>query len=316
MTLELGFGTWGLGGDSYGSITDTEALNLLELAYEKGIRAFDTSPSYGNGRAESLLGKFHKKRKDIQLFTKIGMMPHNTYEIPHDFSTKNLCLSIEESLRRLNTEQLQLVQLQSPQLNYLKEYPDLVEDLVRLKATGKVGKVGISLRSPIHLDELLNDHSWESFQFNFSLLDQRILESKSISAQKFLGAIRIARTPLQFGFLTELGVDLNSLGPDRHLAKWPLQQLTAWQEAANQFKELASEVGVSLETLAFQYLKASKIPTIVIPGMMTPDQIIRNSSDHNSIPLDKVILERIEEIYSRNELNLRVVTPFNYVSRH
>ena len=49
---------------------------------------------------------------------------------------------------------------------------------------------------------------------------------------------------------------------------------------------------------------------------MTPDQIIRNSSDHNSIPLDKVILERIEEIYSRNELNLRVVTPFNYVSRH
>lgn len=315
MSTEIGFGAWGLGGDSYGAITEVEALNLLELAYEMGIRVFDTSPSYGDGQSEFLLGKFFKRHRDVQIFTKVGMLPHNTFEIPHDFTTKNLYSSVDESLRRLNSEQLALIQLHSPQLDYLIEYPSLLEDLDRLVVAGKVGKVGISLRSPNYLVNQLDDYPWASFQFNFSLLDQRILDSDSVGSRRFLDAIRIARTPLHFGFLTDLGVNLKALTSDQHLTKWPVEQLRIWEAAASDFREIAVLAGVSLETLAFQYLKATKIPTIIIPGIMTPDQLQKNCMQYSMPEIGRDFIEMVKETYIKIQTSLKVNTPFTYVNK-
>jgi aryl-alcohol dehydrogenase-like predicted oxidoreductase len=315
VSVALGFGTWGLGGDAYGSITQTEAIRLLETAYDCGIRIFDTSPSYGAGRAEEILGVFQKKYCDIQIFTKVGMLPHKTFEIPHDFSTKNLTNTVETSLKRLKLEALSLLQLHSPQLDYLDRYPNLLEDLSALIESGKVAKVGISLRSPNFLDSQFLDFGWKSFQFNFSLLDQRILASQSINLGGFREAIRIARTPLHFGFLTGEGVSISELGSNHHLAKWSRDQLNTWANSAAKFKALALSIDLSLEGLALQFLKASSVPTLVIPGMMDIQQLKKNMKDFNLPKIDDSVYEEIIQIYGIIEDTLKVDTPFRYTNK-
>ena len=315
MNVSLGFGTWGLGGDAYGTISENDALRLLETAYDLGIRFFDTSPSYGDGRAEGILGAFQKQHSDIQIFTKVGMLPHNSFEIPHDFSTKNLTNSIEGSLRRLKVETLNLIQLHSPQPDYLERYPNLEEDLGLLLQSGKVAKVGISLRSPNFLDSQLLDFAWESFQFNFSMLDQRILATEGVNSSDFRGVTRIARTPLHFGFLTSEGISFSKLGSNHHLAKWSKDQLETWANSAEEFRAIARSINMSLEGLALQFLKASSIPTLVIPGMMTIEQLKKNHQDFNLPNIDNSTYDQIRQIYSTIEDNLRVNTPFRYINK-
>lgn len=315
MSVSLGFGTWGLGGDAYGSITKSEALRLLETAYDCGIRVFDTSPSYGAGRAEAILGAFQKKYSDIQIFTKVGMLPHQTYEIPHDFSTKNLTNTVETSLKRLKLETLSLLQLHSPQRDYLDKNPNLLDDLSALIESGKVAKVGISLRSPNFLDSQFLDFGWKSIQFNFSMLDQRILATEGVALEAFRKTIRIARTPLHFGFLTSEGVSIPKLGLNNHLAKWSYDQLNTWANSAAKFRALALSINLSLEGLALQFLKASSVPTLVIPGMMNVQQLKKNVKDFNSPQIDDSVYEEILQIYRIIEDTLRVDTPFKYINK-
>ena len=315
MSVSLGFGTWGLGGDAYGSIAETKALRLLETAYDYGIRIFDTSPSYGAGRAEAILGVFQKKYSDIQIFTKVGMLPHKTFEIPHDFSTKRLTNTVETSLKRLNLETLSLLQLHSPQMDYLDRYPNLLNDLSALIESGKVAKVGISLRSPNFLDSQLLDFGWKSFQFNFSMLDQRILATEGVNLDAFREAIRIARTPLHFGFLTSEGVAIPKLGSNHHLAKWSPDQLNTWANSAAKFKAIALSINLSLEGLALQFIKTSSVPTLVIPGMMDVQQLKKNVKDFNSPKIDKSVYDEIIQIYRTIEDALRVDTPFRYTNK-
>src|SRR5258708_3147410 len=72
---EIGFGTWQLGGISWASPTDEECISLLRQAFEEGIKLYDISPSYGNGRSETLIARaLGAHRKDIFLSGKIGVL--------------------------------------------------------------------------------------------------------------------------------------------------------------------------------------------------------------------------------------------------
>ncbi len=110
---EIGFGTWAIGGGSYGPVDDYEFIRALEYAYDKSINFFDTSDMYGEGHSKSLLGKtFHKKRDKIIIATKVGYTKYK--ERIQDFSNKHILESIENSFKRVKIDYIDISLLHSP----------------------------------------------------------------------------------------------------------------------------------------------------------------------------------------------------------
>lgn len=314
MNTQLAFGTWGFGGDAYGRISEKSCLKLLNTAFDNGISVFDTSPIYGSGRAESILGSFLKNRSDkIQVFTKVGMIPHDSHEIPYNFSSEYIETSINKSLQRLKVETIDYVQLHSPALEYKEVFTDIFETISAIEKSGKVKNFGISLRSPNYLDFQINDYAWRSIQFNFSIMDQRIKMQASITKSNFLRTLKIARTALHFGFLTQKGVNIEKLTPSDHLYKWPKEQLNIWNTLSNKFKDFAIKQGVVVENLAINYIKQSKLVDYILIGFMNVDQIHQNLSAIENSNLTKSDILSLYNLYLEIEQELKVESPYFYL---
>ena len=117
---EIGFGTWGLGGTSYGSVDDNVSRDALRVAIDRGVNFFDTSDFYGAGHSETILGDvISPYRENLVITTKGGMLPHDGFDMPQDFSVHHLTRSIENSLKRLRTSYVDVYLLHSPPTNLL-----------------------------------------------------------------------------------------------------------------------------------------------------------------------------------------------------
>jgi aryl-alcohol dehydrogenase-like predicted oxidoreductase len=128
-------GTWGLSGD-FGNVYPSSVEEVLRYADSKGIREFDTAPSYGNGFIEFCLGKVFYGRKDIVINTKVGNLPF--YGKEHKLSA--LKSSIGESVRRLNGLPINTLFLHNPR--YLAE--TLLDYSKELKDSGTIKSIGLS----------------------------------------------------------------------------------------------------------------------------------------------------------------------------
>ena len=119
---EIGFGAWGIGGDSYGTVDDDVSRKALRFAYDQGITLFDTSDIYGSGHSEELIGQVLKDvRGRIVIASKVGTLPHFGFTMPQDFSVKHIREALEASLRRLQSEYVDLYQLHSPPIEVLSQ---------------------------------------------------------------------------------------------------------------------------------------------------------------------------------------------------
>ena len=124
---EIGFGTWGLGGDSYGRVDDAQSRRVLEAAFEHGVTFYDTSDLYGAGHAERVLGEALQPVRDhIVIATKGGLLPHTGFTMPQDFSPRHLRAALMRSLDRLRTDHVDLYQLHSPELQLLRQDPEIL----------------------------------------------------------------------------------------------------------------------------------------------------------------------------------------------
>ena len=133
---EIGFGGWGIGGNygnsiAYGPTKDEESIEALNTSYEKGINFFDTSPLYGFGHSEKLIGKvFKNKRKNLIYATKVG---YTNFKGQQNFSAKFIETSLNDSLRRLKTDYVDLFQMHDLSFQQLENSDDIIETLLLLK---------------------------------------------------------------------------------------------------------------------------------------------------------------------------------------
>lgn len=308
----LGLGTWSFSNDSYGEITEEEIKKIIFKSMDLGINFFDTSPIYGDGRSEQLLGKYLDKNITT-IATKIGMVPHLSNEIPHDFTASFIIDSVDKSLERLNLEQIHFLQLHSPLQNYLQDYPDLPQTLNYLIDSGKVKNIGISLRSPNLLSSQAHDFAWKGFQFNLSLLDQRIREQ---NINKFSNdCYKIARTVLNFGVLTTSFKSSGNNNANSHLSKWPQEQINLWLWAAKKMKILSAQYGRSIENFALRFPIDSGLANITLVGVESVLQLESNFNEFNKNPLINVEIESIYSVYEIIKTKLVVNSPYNYVNK-
>jgi aryl-alcohol dehydrogenase-like predicted oxidoreductase len=299
---EIGFGTWGIGGNAYGNVDDSESKRAMQVAFDKGINFFDTADLYGNGHSEELLGEvFAGKRDKVVIATKGGTLPHTTFEMPQDFSSQYIREAIAGSLKRLKTDYIDLYLLHSPKIEDIQGNEDLLQTLETSKKEGKIRAYGISARTPSDAMRAIDEFGFHIVEVNFNLIDQRALENGLFDRAGTDNFGVIVRTPLTFGYLTgKLHGDEQFQGTD-HRANWPKNQLKRWAQAHQLFSFLFEGKSFTPAQVALRFCLDFKAVSTVIPGMMKSSEVLENSAASDMPSLTDEEMSRIEYIYKTND---------------
>ncbi len=193
----VGLGTWAMGGgNDWGPAEDGDSLNAVCAALDEGVNLFDTAPVYGDGRAEELLGRALKgRRTEAFIATKCGLVRF-AKGINHWLKPESIRRELEDSLRRLQTDYIDLYQIHWP--DPATPLEDALAELTRQKEAGKIRFIGVCNFTP----ELLSaSGAAECVQGPCSLLDHaRADELLPLCREKELGFL--AYGPLAGGVLT------------------------------------------------------------------------------------------------------------------
>ncbi|MEI8195708.1 MAG: aldo/keto reductase [Phycisphaerae bacterium] len=193
QVTRLGFGAMEIRGSRiWGgrSVTDEQARTILNAVLDAGINFIDTANDYG--RSEEFIGKFiAHRRKEFILATKCGCTvvrkDDQTDETPHVWTRENLFRGLEESLARMKTDCIDIMQLHNP-MPELVEQGNLVEALRDMQKQGKVRFISISTTLP-HLPTYLKSGVFASFQIPYSALERTHEDLITATAQAGIGTI-------------------------------------------------------------------------------------------------------------------------------
>jgi aryl-alcohol dehydrogenase-like predicted oxidoreductase len=226
----LGYGAMELRGQPRGpAISDADAERILNGVLDAGINLIDTSVDYG--RSEELIGRFLSARRDeFFLCSKCGCplsVPADAPPgpVPHDYSAENVRADVEQSLRRLRTDRLDLVQVHmSPTVEEMRD-GGTVEELVKLREQGKIRFIGMSGTLP-ELPDHIDMGVFDVFQIPYSLFQRRY--ERWVTRARESGA----------GVLVRGGVGRGTASEDKNWAVEPLggggdaPAQDIWQRAA------------------------------------------------------------------------------------
>ena len=301
---EIGFGAWGIGGitpgaSSYGPKDDNTSCRALSCALDNGITFYDTSNAYGDGHSEHLIGKtFSKAREQVIIATKVGLIK---YGVPLDFSTQAINTSLNQSLERLKTDYVDLLQLHNPPPEVIENGDEILECMDRLKKTGKVRAFGVSAQTPEHGLLAIKHLKPVSLQVNFNMLDRRALDCGLINLAQETKTSLVARTPLSFGFLSGTIARDTQFESWDHRSRWPKEQVNKWVDGAEALlgcmddKHLQSKPQFAMR-FCLSFLEVSA----VIPGMMTETEVLENIRVSELGSLTMKELENLERVYLEN----------------
>ena len=195
---EIGLGCWGLGGN-WDDVTDGEANKVLKKSLDQGINFFDTSDVYGDGRSEKFISKILKSTSEkIFVATKTGqrIKPY----IPEGYNFKTIEKFINRSLKNLDVEQIDLLQLHCPPKELCSKR-ELYEMMDEFKKIGKIAHYGVSVFNLSEAMSAVKFPNVKSIQLVFNIFRQKPSEIFFKEAKKREVAI-IARGSLASGLLT------------------------------------------------------------------------------------------------------------------
>ena len=167
---EVGLGAWQLANPDWGVTDKSEALRIIQKSLEAGCNFFDTAPGYGGGRSEELLGEGLKSvRRDVIICTKFGHTPEGVT----DFGTGAIRRSIETSMRKLQTDYLDIVLMHNPSREMMDgRISSQYEEFEKLKAEGKIREYGVSLDWREEVDLVVDTTKSKALEVFFKALYQ------------------------------------------------------------------------------------------------------------------------------------------------
>ncbi len=279
----------GLGCNNFGMKIDLEASRaVIDTALEVGITCFDTADMYGKGQSEEFLGRvLGPRRKDIVLATKFGGVAKIADSGERWGSREYILRCVEDSLRRLQTDWIDLYQMHYPDPNTPIE--ETLETLNTLVQQGKVRAIGHSNFSAEQINQSVEQSSTHDFahfvtaQNDWSLLN-RAVEADAIPACEQHGLGQLPYFPLASGMLTGKYRRGEDFAPGTRLAVLPFTQRMASDEnfaKVEVLQDFAEQRGHSLLELAMSWLAAQPCVTSVIAGATTPEQVRANATATN-----------------------------------
>ena len=302
----ISFGAWAIGAE-WGSVSDRESLGALRLALDKGVNLFDTADVYGDGRSERLLGQLRRERREpFYIATKAGrrLNPHAA----EGYNRNNLTAFVERSLRNLEAECLDLLQLHCPPtaVYYMPEVFGVLEDL---KQAGKLQHYGVSVEKVEEALKAIEYPGVQSVQIIFNMLRQRPRELFFAEAQRRQVGI-LARLPLSSGLLTGK-LDRNTRFEandhrafNRHGESFDRGETFSGLdyelglEVVEQLRPLVPE-NMSMPQMALRWILMFPAVTCAIPGAKRPEQVAENAQAADLPPLAQETMSAVEAIYTR-----------------
>jgi aryl-alcohol dehydrogenase-like predicted oxidoreductase len=302
----ISFGAWAIGG-TWGDVRDEESLAALHRALDLGVNFFDTADVYGDGHSEQLLARLRKERSEsFYVASKAGrgLNPH----VVTNYSKENLTTFVEHSLKNLEVECIDLLQLHCPPtpVYYMPEVFDVLEGLVK---AGKLRYFGVSVEKVEEALKAMEYPNVQTVQIIFNMFRQRPMGLLFDEAQRHQVGI-LARLPLSSGMLTGKMTQTSTFEPGDHRqgnrrGEWfnrgetfsGLDYETGLQ-AVDELRDLLSE-GITLTQMALRWILMFPAVTCAIPGAKRPSQVEENVSAADLPALPDETMSKVREIYDR-----------------
>jgi aryl-alcohol dehydrogenase-like predicted oxidoreductase len=312
----IGFGAWAIGG-SWGTVNDDESMRALHAAIDSGMNFIDTADVYGDGRSERLIAALRRDRPGERIYvaTKAGRrLPVQT---PGGYTRANLVEWVDRSLRHLDVETIDLLQLHCPPSPVFTD-PEVYGYLEELVTAGKIRHYGVSVE---RVDEAMNAIRYpgvKTVQIVFNMF--RIKPAEEFFAAAVARQVGIlARVPLASGLLT------GKLSATSHFADNDHRSFNRRGEAFDKgetFSGVPYDVGLSaveeiralpaprfygyakdtttvptLAQLALRWTLMFDAVTCAIPGARTPEQARSNAAAADLPALDQATMDAVQRIY-------------------
>lgn len=301
---EISFGAWAIGG-SWGQVDDNVSMAALHAALDNGINFIDTADVYGDGHSERLIARLRKERSEtFYVATKAGrrLSPHSA----DGYTKENLTAFVERSLKNLEVEALDIVQLHTPPMAvyYRPEVFGALDDLVQ---AGKIRHYGVSVEKVEEALKAIEYPNVQTVQIIFNMFRLRP------AALFFQEAIRrkvgiLARVPLASGLLTGKITPQTSFTPDDHRnfningQAFDVGETFSGvdYEKALQAVDIIREMvpdGVTMAQYALRWILMFDAVTCAIPGGKNPAQVADNVAAAELPALSASEMSKIEAIY-------------------
>ncbi len=296
---EIGFGGWAIGG-GWGPQEDTESLKALHTAIDKGVTFIDTAAGYGKGRSERLIGQVLKERKEeVFVATKTppkpGHWPPSPYcKAEERYPESYLRESVEERLRNLGVERLDLLQLHTWTRAWNRD-PVPFRILAKLKKEGKIRAVGVS--TPEHdqnsVIDLMRQGVIDTVQVIYNIFEQEpAAELLPVAREKGVGII--VRVAFDEGALAGRLTPQTRFDPEdfrtRYFAGDRLER--ALKRVGEVEKDISGS-GYTLPQAALKFVLAHPAVSAVIPGIRSVAQAAANTAVSDLPAMPDALLEKL-----------------------
>lgn len=325
----LAFGSWAAGGWMWGGTDEKDAIAAIRTALEHGVNFIDTTPIYGFGRSEEIVGKAIRSvpRDQVILATKCGLVwekadwptGKGTFHFystdlgygtgaPSDWRVyrylrpESIRAEVEASLRRLQTDYLDL--LQTHWQDATSRISETMGTLLDLKAEGKIRMIGASNVQCAELEEYFALGDVDVIQERFSLLDRKIETNGLLEYARSHEMSLLPYSPLCRGLLT------GRMGPDRKFNPGDRRNYEERFSPGNRTKvnqmlaalePLAASRGLTIAQLLLAWTFSRYEKTHVLSGARSPEQVLENVKA-GDVVLSQEEMAVIESTYQQFEL--------------
>lgn len=295
----IAFGTWQAGGE-WGSTDVQELEGAIRKALDLGVNFFDTAQGYGFGAAEQVLGKalepeLKQRRESVVLATKGGLRMDESDGLVRDSSPGWLRQGVEDSLRYLGTDYIDLYQIHWPDPDVpFSETAGALEEMV---TEGKIRYVGASNFDAEQMAEFEQTRKLDGLQPPYHLF-RREIEGDILPYCERNGVGVLVYGPLAHGLLSGKMSEDTQLDEDDWRAGSPLFQGENFRrnlEKVDELKQFAAERGITVAQLAVAWTLANPAVDVAIVGGRRPDHI-EGTAPAGDIELPDENLRRIGEI--------------------
>jgi aryl-alcohol dehydrogenase-like predicted oxidoreductase len=303
----ISFGAWAIGGDAWGRTDDAESLRALHRAVDLGVNFIDTADVYGDGHSERLIAQLRRERaagEELVVATKAGrrLRPH----VAAGYDRANLTAFVERSLRNLEVDAIDLLQLHCPP-GEVYEMPEVFGVLDDLVTAGKLRFYGVSVE---RVEEALRASEYpnvQSVQIIFNMFRHRPAEELfAVARERRVGIL--ARVPLASGLLSgKMGADSEFAPTDhRHFNRrgeaFDVGETFSGVDFETGLRAVAElrhlvPAGASLAQLALRWILMFPEVTAAIPGARNAEQVEGNLRALDLAPLSDETMERVRAVY-------------------
>jgi len=293
----IGLGTMVHAGH-FGPMKDSESLSAIETALDLGVNFIDTSDAYGAGYSETLLGNALKGKRDkVIIATKGGNVMVGPNRGKRIFDPDYISRVMDESLKRLQTDYIDLYQLHNPTVEVI-EHGAVWEVLERAKRAGKIRHYGVSINTLEEGIAAVKDGRSETIQIEYSLLAQEPAEKVFPLAQQANVGV-IARIPLKRGILTGKLTQADEVrfqGEDVRARSFKGEAFAQELAKAEKLRFLVHGQVKSLTQAALAFCIAHPAVSVVIPGARNAEQMRENASAAD-VEIPAADLEKVAELW-------------------